>query len=533
VKIASQVLVVGAGPVGLALAAELEIAGVHAVVVEQLAEPDTLQKARGVGVLAAEALRRRGLGTQLQTLHHSGRGDYRRDMGSNHAHFAWIHKLDATIDGEQNRVPALIWQPELERLLADQATGLGAELLRAHTVTALSHDDTHVRVVLQTPGGLHEITASYLVGCDGGRSSVRKLADFDFPGIDSTVLGRVGRLKLAHRASFPAPTNNEHGSLQHGGPDDGWVRVRLNERDDNTPGAHGGDHERSPVSVQEMRDAIQRVTGAEVAITEIQEGRRFRDNSRQASTYRKGRVLLAGDAAHVHSPLGGQGLNLGIMDAVNLGWKLAAVLGGFGHDELLDTYTRERHPVGAAVLNNTRAQAALLTPSPQVVALREIMSDLMDIPDVKEYLGRMLSGVGVRYPLPYAGTDHELLGGHVPDFVVDDTTLYAIMSDGRPVLLHTPQAGAIREAAESWQDRVHIVSALVLGRPDLSAALIRPDGVLAWAATPSTSPDTTCLKTALHTWFGPRVTPGVGIVHDRQLGLGDGGNGNDGGGCSR
>ena len=127
-------------------------------------------------------------------------------------------------------------------------------------------------------------------------------------------------------------------------------------------------------------------------------------------------MLLAGDAAHVHSPLGGQGLNLGIMDAVNLGWKLAAVLRGFGGDELLDTYTRERHPVGAAVLNNTRAHAALLAPSPQVMALREIMSDLMDIPDVKDYLGRMLSGVGVRYPLPYdAGTDHELLGGHVPD----------------------------------------------------------------------------------------------------------------------
>jgi 2-polyprenyl-6-methoxyphenol hydroxylase-like FAD-dependent oxidoreductase len=502
--VGSQVLVVGAGPVGLALATELEIAGVHAVVVERRPEPDTLQKARGVGVLASEALRRRGLGTQLQTRHQSGRGDYRRDMGSSYAHFAWIHKLDATICGEQNRVPALIWQPELERLLTDHARGLGVELLRDHTVTALSHDDTHVHAVLDTPSGQREFTALYLVGCDGGRSSVRKLADFDFPGIDSTVLGRVARLKLAHPEAFPAPTNNEHGSLQHTGPHDGWVRVRLNERDGNTPGVHGGDHERSPIIVQEMRDAVQRVTGVDVAITEIQEGRRFRDNSRQAATYRKGRVLLAGDAAHVHSPLGGQGLNLGIMDAVNLGWKLAAVLRGFGDDELLETYTRERHPVGAAVLNNTRAQAALLTSTPQVMALREVMSDLMDVPDVKQYLGRMLSGVGVRYPLPYdAGTDHELLGGHMPDFVVDDTTLYAIMSDGRPVLLHTPQTGAIRDAAESWHDRVHIVPALVLGRPDLSAALIRPDGVLAWAATPFTSPDTACLKTALNTWFGP------------------------------
>jgi 2-polyprenyl-6-methoxyphenol hydroxylase-like FAD-dependent oxidoreductase len=504
VKIDGQVLVVGAGPVGLALAAELEIAGVHAVVVEQLAEPDTLQKARGVGVLAAEALRRRGLGAQLQTPHQSGRGDYRRDMGSNHAHFAWIHKLDATIGGGQNRVPALIWQPELERLLTDHAIGLGVELLRGHTVTAVSHDDTHVRVVLDTPSGQREFTAFYLVGCDGGRSAVRKLAEFDFPGIDSTALGRVARLKLDRRGQFPAPTNNERGSLQHTGLYDGWIRVRLNEHDENGPDAHGGDRERSPITVREMRDAIQRVTGVDVAITEVQEGRRFRDNSRQAATYRKGRVLLAGDAAHVHSPLGGQGLNLGIMDAVNLGWKLAAVLRGFGSDELLDSYTRERHPVGAAVLNNTRAQAALLAPNPQVLALREIVSDLMDISDVKEYLGRMLSGVGVRYPMPCdAGTDHDLLGGHVPDLVVDDTTLYAIMSDGRPVLLHTPGAGAVRGVAESWKDRIHIVPALVLGRPDLSAALIRPDGVLAWAATPNTSPDTTCLKAALHTWFGP------------------------------
>jgi 2-polyprenyl-6-methoxyphenol hydroxylase-like FAD-dependent oxidoreductase len=504
VRIDSQVLVVGAGPVGLTLAAELETAGVHAVVVEQLAEPDTLQKARGVGVLAAEALRRRGLGTKLQTSHHSGRGDYRRDMGSTQAHFAWIHKLDATMSGGQNRLPALIWQPELERLLTDHAIGLGVELLHDHTVTALRHDHAHVHVVLDTPSGQREFAAYYLVGCDGGRSSVRKLADFDFPGIDSTVLGRVARLKLADQESFPAPTNNERGSLQHSGPDEGWIRVRLSERDENTPGAPGGDHDPSPLTVLEMRDAIRRVTGVDVTITEVQEGRRFRDNSRQAATYRKGRLLLAGDAAHVHSPLGGQGLNLGIMDAVNLGWKLAAVLRGFGDDELLDTYTRERHPVGAAVLNNTRAQAALLAPTPQVMALREIMSDLMDIPDVKEYFGRMLSGVGVRYHLPYdAGTDHELLGGHVPDFVVDDTTLYAIMSDGRPVLLHTPPAGGIREPAESWDDRVHIVSALVLGRSDLSAALIRPDGVLAWAATPLASPDITCLKTALHTWFGP------------------------------
>lgn len=496
----NAVVIVGAGPVGLVLAAELEISGVHAVVLEQLAEPDPLQKGRGVGVLGSEALRRRGLGRRLQNPHHAGQTDYRQDMGSPLGHFAWIHKLDPARLGDDvtNRAGALIWQPALERLLIEHATGLGATILRAHEVTALQQDDTVVQLTVTTPNGERRFTASYVVGCDGGRSSIRKLAGFEFPGIDATMLARIARIEVADPDSIPAPVNNSRGSLQHGGVYDGWVRVRLFEPDDDPE-----DRDRSPLTAVEVRDAIRRVTDTDVEILTMRDGRRARDNSRQAATYQTGRVLLAGDAAHVHSPMGGQGLNLGIMDAVNLGWKLAAVVRGAVGEQLLDTYNSERHPVGAGVVHNTRAQTALLPPTPQVDALREIFSDLMDLPQVHDHLGRMLLGTDVRYRFPYPpGCDHELIGGHVPDLVVDDVTLYSIMSDGRAVLLHTPLTASAATTAEPWADRVHIVPALMLGRRDLTAALIRPDGVLAWAATPTTPPNPESLIAALNTWFG-------------------------------
>jgi 2-polyprenyl-6-methoxyphenol hydroxylase-like FAD-dependent oxidoreductase len=497
-----DVVIVGAGPVGLTLAGELEVAGVHAVIVERLVGPDPRQKARGVGVLASEALRRRGLGTRLQTHHDGGRSDFRHDMGSEKGHFAWIAKLDHRTGTEHARTPALIWQPDLERLLTDYAIGLGAELHRDHHVTGLRQDDERVHVTLQTPSGTREFTAAYVIGCDGGRSTVRTLAGFAFPGLDATQLDRVARIRPTDPDDFPAPTKNTRGALQHGGLRDGWIRVRLSERltpDDDTIDVT----DRSPVTVDEIRDALRRITEVDVLIDDIAEARRASDASRQAATYRLGRILLAGDAAHVHSPMGGQGLNLGIMDAVNLGWKLAAVLNDRVDDLLLDTYTRERHPVGKGVIDNTRAQSALLAPTPHTEALRAIFSTLMDISAVNDHLSAMLDGTGVRYTLPYdVGTDHDLLGGHLPDFVVDDTTLYTLVRHGQPLLLHTASTASAVATARPWTDRIRVRSALVTGRPDLSAALVRPDGVLAWAATPSHDPDHAALTKALHTWCG-------------------------------
>lgn len=495
---AIDVLIVGAGPVGLALAIELETAGVHAVVMDQRTEIDPVPKARGVGVLGSEALRRRGLSVGLQRRDHELRRQFRREMGSDRGHFAWIHKLDANIlGGDETRMGALIEQPDLERLLADRAVGLGADVRRAHRIIELHREDTGVHVTVETPTGTHRYTASYLVGCDGGRSSIRKSAGFAFPGTDSAMLMRVARVKPARPADFPDRVRTARGTLQYREIRDGWVRIRLSEPEGDEP------RDRSPVTLAEIQHSLERITGTDVALVDMQDARRIRDSSRQATTYRMGRVLLAGDAAHIHSPAGGQGLNLGIMDAVNLGWKLAAVITGVCGDNLLDTYTRERHPVGARVIANTLAQAALLDQTPQTEALRAIFSDLMDIPPVQTYLGRMLSGLDVRYRLPYSvAAEHHSIGTHLPDFVVDDTTLYALMSDGRPLLLTTPEATDAAATTAAWADRVHIVPALLLGHRDLAAALIRTDGLLAWAATPGTTPDHDGLRTALETWFG-------------------------------
>jgi len=223
----------------------------------------------------------------------------------------------------------------------------------------------------------------------------------------------------------------------------------------------------------------------DVEVTDFQGGLRFGDQARQATTYRRGRTLLAGDAAHVHSPSGGQGLNLGLLDAMNLGWKLAAAVRG--DDRLLDSYTAERHPVGAAVLRNTRAQSALLAPGPHVDALREVVSDLMDLPDVNRHLSRLLSGVTIRYDLPYPAA-HPLAGTACPPLTVDGRPLDELTTSGRPLLLH-PDAKAIGD------DRVDSFVAHDLGDERLSAVLLRPDGVIAWAD------DDAGLRQAIDAWF--------------------------------
>jgi len=245
-----------------------------------------------------------------------------------------------------------------------------------------------------------------------------------------------------------------------------------------------------PVTAAELAASIGRVTGNSVVITEFHDGRRFTDQARQADTYRRGRVLLAGDAAHVHSPSGGQGLNLGLLDAMNLGWKLAAVVRGDKPASLLDTYTRERHPAGDAVLRNTRAQSALLAPGPHVDALREILGELMDLPEVNRYFSELLSGIGVRYEFPYPA--EEPVGLHGPDLeLVDDfgivSRLHEHTRTGRGLLMVDPPS---RDLADKAAGRVEVVSAANLDTP----LLLRPDGVVAWAGADG-------LETALSTWF--------------------------------
>ncbi|WP_225729264.1 MULTISPECIES: FAD-dependent monooxygenase [unclassified Nocardia] len=451
-----DVIVVGAGPVGMLLAAELKLAGADPLVIEKRDGPSGLPRARGIGPLATEALVRRGLGAELAEHDDKGRADKLRDHGSAKGHFASIFKIDQDAQEEPDRRFTLIWQAELEKILLRYARGLGVEIRYGTELTELHQDADGV-----TANGLR---ADYLVGCDGGHSTVRKLAGFEFPG--TPPLMTVRRVAAQVTGELPRPGRLDNGTLYYGGG-----AVATFDFDDH-------DRYDGPVTAEEMQASIKRVTGADVTVMNVGDGLRFTDQARQVTDYRRGRVFLAGDAAHVHSPSGGQGLNLGLMDAVNLGWKLAN-----GRDGLLDTYHLERHPVGAAVLHNTRAQSALLRPGPHTDALRDIISDLMDIPEVVRYFGRMTSGLDTRHELPYP-MDHPLAGTYCPD-------LHLTYADGRRGRLSdlTRTGGLVQIGPPD------IVST---GREDLAAALIRPDGVVAWAAAPGDSYET--LAVVRSTW---------------------------------
>jgi hypothetical protein len=321
---------------------------------------------------------------------------------------------------------------------------------------------------------------------------VRGLAGFDFPGTDPTMITRAALAEIADPSGLPPSGRIATGSLFYGQGMVGafeFAETGLADFSD------------EPMSAAAVEASIQRLTGVRVELTGANGFIRATDNARQAGTYRIGRVLLAGDAAHVHSPNGGQGLTLGVVDAANLGWKLAATVLGTAPDGLLDTYTTERHPVAAAVLHNTLAQTALVRPGPHVDALRDIVSELMDVPEVNRYFGRLVNGLNTRYDVGHQCPDgHPLLGALCPDLRVrtehGPATLSEFTTHGGAVLLwpqacpQAPAATAVRVVPVTWIER------------DLGAALIRPDGMLAWCATEGTLPDTGTLDAALARWFG-------------------------------
>ncbi|WP_405937250.1 FAD-dependent monooxygenase [Streptomyces sp. NBC_00726] len=508
------VLVAGAGPVGLMAACELASAGVAVTVLEERTEPDRVLKAGSVGPLAIEALERLGLHDELVTAEQATMAGYaqmaeeltaagRPEEASaldkaQREHFAGLEKIDASRRSDPGRRRMRVPQPVLVQILLRKAGQLGVRVLSGHAVEGLTQDAEGVTVDVRTGEGAVRFEAAYLLGCDGRDSAVRSAAGFAFPGTAPTMLGRQGVVSLADPTQIPPGIHAVEGGVVVWGL--GVDRVAALEFIEPPAGL-------GPLTLDELHAAVRRVSGIDLDIIEMKAGGRFTDEARHVPEYRKGRVLLAGDAAHIHAPVGGQGLNYGLIDAVNVAWKLAARLHGWAGDELLDTYSAERHPQAEQLLDNTRAQTALMRPDSHSRALRTLFERLLELDDAHRFIGDMMAALDTRYEL---GDEDPLVGTLCPDVklaVPDDSADVAVRRlaelphDGQGVLL-TFDAGPLPvRVADGWTGRVRVVPA-VAERDEVRAMLLRPDGCVAWVLRPGADPTDDSLAAALCRWFG-------------------------------
>ncbi|MGI5257185.1 FAD-dependent monooxygenase [Streptomyces angustmyceticus] len=508
----ADVVVAGGGPVGLMLACELALADVSVVVLERLTEVDTKIKAGAINFPSAEAFHRRGMLPALAAAQRDAFERFgaflrqRRAAGATGVgqpprfagHFAGImlrgDLLDESDPDFEGLGPAadvgLVPQEALERVLGARAAELGVELRRGVTLTGFDADEDGVRV--HTSHG--SLRTGWLAGCDGGRSTVRRLAGFPFPGTDPEITGHQALVELSGAEALGAGWNwTKTGTYAHG-PMPGRI---LTVEFDGPPADRD-----APVTAEELQTALRKVSGvADVTVDKVLSATRFTDHARQVPDYRSGRVLLAGDAAHVHSPFGGQGLNLGLGDAMNLGWKLAATVRGRAPEGLLDTYTAERHPLGAWVLEWTRAQVALMRPESHARALRGVIAELTGTTAATTFFAKKISGVTQRYDLP---GDHPLTGRSAPDLeLADGTRLADHLHGGQGLLLDLAGDAGVRGRAAGYEDRIRVLPARCPGRPGLAGLLVRPDGCTAWAADSPGGPGTADeLDAALRRWFG-------------------------------
>ena len=483
----APVIVVGAGPTGLMLAGELRLAGIEVIVIERLPAPAGESRGLGFTARAMEVFDQRGLLPRF--------GDIETSVAG---HFGGLPVDFSSFDGAHFGVRG-VPQARTEAILAEWATELGADIRRGWKLVGLVADEHGVDAQVQGPDGPARLRGSYMVGCDGGRSTVRRAAGFDFPG---TAAAR--EMFLADVAGCNLRTRfigeKVPGGMVMAAPlGDGVDRIIVCER-----GTLPRQRTKSP-SFAEVADAWQRLTGEDIRGGVCLWVSAFTDVTRQVTEYRRGRVLLAGDAAHVHLPAGGQGLSVGVQDSANLGWKLAAVVHGWAPPGLLDTYHSERHPVGARLLLNTRAQGFLYLSGNEVQPLRDVMAELIELKSVSRHLAGVVSGLDIRYDV--GSGDHPLLGRRMPhqDLVVGEsaTSTTQLLHSARGVLLDFAGDAELRHTASGWVDRVDIVTATPLTRgaagqlASTEAILLRPDGHIAWAA-----PGGGELAEALHRWFG-------------------------------
>jgi len=477
------VVIAGGGPTGMMLAGELALAGVDVTIVERRTSQDLDgSRARGLLPRTIEVLDQRGIAERFVSA-----GQVYPAHG-----FALIPLDISDFPTRHNYVLGLL-QSHFERILAGWIGELGVPIRRGCEVVGLAQDDAGVDVELSDDASLR---AGYLVGCDGGRSLVRKAAGIDFPGLDASTSWMIAEVEMDEEPELGFRRDSA-GTHALGPADGGLFGVVLTEREV----ARAGEP-----SMDELREALVAVYGTDYGLRRARWISRFSDMTRQAASYRHGRVLLAGDAAHIHPPHGGQGMGTGVQDAVNLGWKLAQVVNQTSPESLLDTYHAERHPVGARVLHNTRAQVALSSPDDRHQALRDIMTELLGMDEPRRRIAAMLCGLDIHYDL---GEGHPLLGRRMPDLDLatadGPTRLFALLHDARPVLLNLGEPGGFD--ISPWANRVRLVDARhdgVLELPLLGevaappAALIRPDGHVAWAGELADP----VLLHALATWFG-------------------------------
>ncbi|EFG79112.1 FAD binding domain protein [Mycobacterium parascrofulaceum ATCC BAA-614] len=482
------VLVAGGGPTGLMLAGELALAGIDVAIVERRESQDLIgARAGGLHARTIEVLDQRGIADRFLA-----RGEVAQVAG-----FSQI-RLDISDFPTRHPYGLALWQNEIERILADWVNELGVRFYRGREVAGIAQDGTGVDVALSDGRSLR---AGYLVGCDGGRSVVRKGAGIEFPGWEPTTSYLLAEAEIDPGTGEAPEWGIRHDalgvhSLAPSG-DRGLVRVMVTER---LLGSSG------EPTLADLREGLIAVYGTDYGIRSPAWLSRFTDMARQAATYRSGRVLLAGDAAHVHHPVGGQGLNTGVQDAVNLGWKLGQVANGATPASLLDTYHAERHPVAARVLRNAIAQMALLRPDDRTKALRGVVADLLGTDEPRRRFAAMMSGLDIRYDL---GDGHPLLGRRMPDLDLVTATgprrVFTLLHAARPVLLNLGGAGRFDGASRAgW---VRVVDAVYAGDWELpavgavqgpDAVLIRPDGHVAWVGDRGDSR----LQEALTTWFG-------------------------------